>query len=484
MRRLALIPALLLPAWVAAEPCALDVVPAATLLVPYVSVDMNGTVPDPFGGSTILRVTNTASEAALIQLTVWSADGVPALSLTQVLSGYDMWVVSFRDVLSGRWSSFDTSRLATAFPNTETGMLKRTPFEWGPDSRSWAMAGRPCPSVDAPYSGPPWPRGLATPAMTSATPGEGCTMPYGDATGAALAPALVQALQAPLLARAHRGCGQLPVIRHLNDWLANLEASPLFFFATVDVVNSCTTSNPTDPAYLQDILSDRNVLLGDVLYLGGPKGTLESMPAVHVQAGTPEWAATRPGLYEVTSGVEDRREPLPTAFAVEYDRGSAGLGGYPTTSSLMLWKTTSELLGSDGVGDCGSYMYYAWDEDEHVITRGCSCAVPPCVCSEVDVNLFPFRTQAVPLTAANFDLPADAGWLLLLLPPSYRGFVEDPTPGAPAQQGMQGVAVVRHEVTLPGGIGAAWSEAGVMGHAHCDPPPRPTTTPRRRLTGR
>ncbi|MGV8042252.1 MAG: hypothetical protein AB2L07_20105 [Thermoanaerobaculaceae bacterium] len=479
MRRLAFVPALLLPAVLAAEPCVLDVAPAATLLVPYVSVEMNGDQPDPSGASTILRVTNTAPEAALIQLTVWSADGVPALSLTEVLSGYDIWTVNFSDVLSGHWSRFDTSRHPAAYPNMETIFLKRTPFEWGPDGRSFNGL---C-VYQAPFTSP-WPRGLAAPTMTSATPGEGCAMPYGDVAGLAVAATVVETLRAPLHARGHRGCGQMPVERHITDWLSTLSQSPLFFYATVDVVSSCTGTNPTDPAYLGSILADRNVLVGDVVYLGGTKGTLESTPAVHVQTGPDaEWAAKHPGPYEAMTGVEDRREPLPTAFAVRYANQTPGTARFARRSALMLWKTSMELSGTDGVTDCGGYMYYAWDEDEHVMARVLKCPVSPCGYFDIDPDLFPFRTQAVPLTAANFDLPADAGWLLLLLPPSYRGFVQDPTPGAPAQQGMQGVAAVRHEVTLPGGTGSAWSEAAVMGHAHCEPT-RPITAPRRRLAGR
>ncbi|MGV8042248.1 MAG: hypothetical protein AB2L07_20080 [Thermoanaerobaculaceae bacterium] len=132
MRRLAFLPALLLPAWLAAEPCALDVAPAATLLVPYVAVEMSGDVPDPIGATTVLRVTNTAAEAAFIQLTVWSADGVPTLSLTEVLSGYDMWTVNFRDVLSGHWSRFDTSRATMAPPQHGAVASQAHPVRVGP----------------------------------------------------------------------------------------------------------------------------------------------------------------------------------------------------------------------------------------------------------------------------------------------------------------------------------------------------------------
>lgn len=464
---------LLVPVVAGSEPCAQDVVPAATLLVPFVSVEMDGDAPDPSGASTILRVTNTVAEAALIQLTVWSADGVPVLALPEVLSGFDMWVVNFRDVLTGRWSLFDTSRDIKAYPNKEQSYLWRTPFEWGPDGRSFY-------SVQAPFM-ERYPTGLATPQKTTWVPGAGCGMPYGDAAGLAVAPVLVQALRAPLVARTNAGCDTTSVF-HPNDWLSTLGGNPLFFYATVDVVKACGSGDPADSEYLSSVLSDRNVLVGDVLYLGGEMGTFDLMPAVHVQAGPEDGAGAYPGPYEATAGVEDRREPLPTAFAVRYANETTATARFPRQSALMLWKTSSELLGVDEVEDCGSYMYYAWDEDEHVVTHGLSC---PVMCATVlDPNLFPFRTQLVPIDGENFDLPAPSGWILLLLPPSYAGFSEDPTPGAPPYAGIQGSAAVRHEVTLPGGLGAAWEPAAVMGSAHCGGGPRNPLVPRRRLPGR
>ncbi|MGV8042247.1 MAG: hypothetical protein AB2L07_20075 [Thermoanaerobaculaceae bacterium] len=309
-------------------------------------------------------------------------------------------------------------------------------------------------------------------------------MPYSDPAGLAVAATVVEALRAPLHALAHRGCGQKPVDRHTTDWLSTLSANPLFFYATVDVVKACTTLDPADPAYLETVLDDRNVLFGDVVYLSERSYFVESRAAVHVQTGpTPEWGAAHPGLYEATTGAEDRREPLPTAFAVRYANETPETALFARHSALMLWKTSAELAGTDGVTDCGSYMYYAWDEDEHVLTRGMACPTSPCGYTDVDPNLFPFRTQLVPLDASNFDLPGPSGWMWLLLPPSYRGFVEDYSPGPAAPATMQGVAAVRYESTNRFLCGAAWSEAAVMGHAHCEPT-RPTTAPRRRLGSR
>ena len=70
-----------------------------------------------------------------------------------------------------------------------------------------------------------------------------------------------------------------------------------------------------------------------------------------------------------------------------------------------------------------------------MITRGVTCPVSPCADADIDPNEFPFETQMVPLTTANFDLPAAAGWMLLVFPPSYDAALRrsDPEPTRPSR---------------------------------------------------
>ena len=440
--------------------CARDVVPAAALLVPYVEVDMTGKVPNREGKTTILRVTNTAADAVLVQLVIWTAVGEPVASIHAALSGYDMWTVDFADVLEGTWSRLDTSRSPIAFPNVESGALKRTPFEWGPDGRSAYATGAPFTS--------PWSRGLGGAERTSDLAAEGCGMPYGDVTGQMYAPLIVAHVQEPLYAREHLGCGQQVVTRHYGDWLARLTANPLFFYATVHVVRSCGHLWPTDAGYTAQVALGRDVLLGEVEVLDPSGGTLELLPAVHLETALTTTQVATVGPFEASSGHEDRLEPLATAFAFPY-ANQAPL----VASSLMLWKPFYEfddkgLTWDEDVRDCGAYMYYAWDEDEHVITRGHGCPTSPCCGEDIDPNELPFFTQRVPITTAGFDLPASAGWMMLILPPSYDGFTDDPTPRpAEANARYQGVAAVRTEVRESGSVGASWAEAAVVGNAQC-----------------
>ncbi|MGV8042253.1 MAG: hypothetical protein AB2L07_20110 [Thermoanaerobaculaceae bacterium] len=441
--------------------CARDVVPAATLLVPYVEVAMNGTVPDRERTTTILRVTNTAPEATLVQLIVWDALGEPVAVFHAALSGYDMWTVDFADVLEGRWSRFDTSRSASAFPNVETATLTRIPFEWGPDGRSSAIP------VWAPFTSP-WSRGLPAPQRTSELDGGGCGMPYGDTVGQMYAPLIVDKLRDPLFARGHGGCPGSPnqvVVRHTSDWLYTLTANPVFFYATVHVVRMCSTLTPADAGHAGLVAADRSVLLGELEYLDPARGTLELGPAVHLEAASSQAQIAAVGPFEARTGLEDRREPLATAFAFHYANDASAV------SQLVVWTPFVELAAgtpADDVRDCGAYMYYAWDEDEHVITRGVMCPTWPCCGGDIDPNELPFATQRVPLNNAHFDFPATAGWMMLILPPSYAGFTQDPTPrSGGAYPHYQAAVAVRTVVQTGGGTGASWAEAAVVGNAQC-----------------
>ena len=121
-------------------------------------------------------------------------------------------------------------------------------------------------------------------------------------------------------------------------------------------------------------------------------------------------------------GDEVHRRPPPTSSLWPPPSASStttAAASPPASSCGRTAGVRRAVTWDDDVLDCGSYLYYAWDEDEHVITRGVTCPVSPCGDTDIDPNEFPFETQMVPLTTANFDLPAAAGWMLLVFPPSY-----------------------------------------------------------------
>ena len=77
--------------------CAIDDVPAATLLLPYFSVDLNST--DGSGANTLFSVNNASATAVLAHVVVWSDLSVPVLDFNIYLTGYDVQTVNLWDIL-------------------------------------------------------------------------------------------------------------------------------------------------------------------------------------------------------------------------------------------------------------------------------------------------------------------------------------------------------------------------------------------------
>jgi hypothetical protein len=395
--------------------CARDNVPSATLLFPFIAVDLDAAgVPDPTGETTISRITNASRQAAVVHVTAWDVEGTPHAVFNEILSGYDVLQINWRDFLNGRFDYFDTAR--TDF--TASLPWDLNPFEWGPDKRC-LFVNEGC--EDATVS--PENRSAILPATCPMGP------PYGNRSE--LAPVLRNMLAGSLAAREHDGCGDPGNLRatRLGLW-EQARSTPLVFYATVDVVASCTDVFPSDAAYFAGVARNDNVLFGEVIYLDPRSGSSEMMPAVHVEAAAGDVGGPAvTGFYEErTAGTETYREPLATALAFSYASDTAA----GIFSEAIVWKNHAELPGEPDpitgvrpISDCGSYVYYAWDMDE----RSLAMVVPisePFIPG--DPNQLPFFTQRVPLVINYFDLPGPYGWMLLVFPPSYDQPFADRTP--------------------------------------------------------
>ncbi|MBI4915821.1 MAG: hypothetical protein HY825_08235 [Acidobacteria bacterium] len=396
--------------------CARDNVPSATLLFPFIAVDLDvAGVPDSTGETTISRVTNASHQAVVVHVTVWDVEGTPHAVFNEILSGYDVLQINWRDFLNGRFDYFDTAH--TDFTATLPWTLD--PFEWGPDGRDDTSQ-----SGSDPY-GAGEPRSTVTASQCPMGP------PYGNRSE--LAPVLRSLFAGSLAAREHGGCGGLYSLRstRLGLW-ESARTTPLVFYATVDVVAGCTDLFPSQAAYFAGVARNDNVLFGEVIYLDAQSGYSEMMPAVHIEAASgATGGASVTGFYEErTAGTETYREPLATALAFSYaDDTAAGI-----TSEAIVWKNHSEfagepdpVTGAQAICDLGSYVYYAWDMDERSLaTRDLICDPGPCIL--YDPNQLPFITQRVPLVSNYFDLPGAYGWMLLVFPPSYDQPFADRTP--------------------------------------------------------
>lgn len=374
--------------------CARDVVPAATLLFPYVTVDMTAAgAPDVNGQTTITGITNVSRAAQIVHFTAWDALSNPRIDFDEVLSGYDVLQINWRDFLGGRFDLFDTA--LTAF--TATSPLTLDPFEWGPDGRGQPTSGATLTTAEQ--------RNVARITGVCST-----VPPYGNRSD--LSATIISLMSEVLIAYPHAGCGTARTLRGDKTAWAPAGTNPLFFYVTADVVNACNLQFPNEDTYwTAPIATTSNVLVGDVIYLKAATNYSEMFSAVHIEALS---GYTGPAFYgEKTTTATPNREPLATAFAFRY--ANDPLAGI--TSNVLLWKSRAEVF-DDEVDDCGSYMYYAWDNDE----RSLSTTTQPISglpTGGLDPNQFPLETQKVPLTTAYFDLPASYGWMLIILPPSY-----------------------------------------------------------------
>jgi hypothetical protein len=78
------------------DSCDIALLPAATLLVPHFSVDLEPTR----GQTTLLSVTNTSAEERIARITLWTEYAFPVLTFNVRLTGYDVQSIDLYDVIA------------------------------------------------------------------------------------------------------------------------------------------------------------------------------------------------------------------------------------------------------------------------------------------------------------------------------------------------------------------------------------------------
>ena len=407
--------------------CARDYVPAATLLVPYVVVSLaaDGVSPDLNGYTTLLAVTNVSSDAQLIHVTVWNARSSTVVDFDEVLTGYDVWSINFRDLIQGRFDRFDTGTTGEGFwypgEDPEDTIVGPDVVAWGPTANNPLFF-----NIEGPqdYDDPDF--YLGTGLNPDNILRDGCGFPYGDLSSLAgqIVAGIKRGIRKPLAALYWcRGTASLT----LPTWLTTLTSNPLFFYVTVDVVNLCSTAFPNQSGYWTGrIPSSENVLIGDIIYVNQTARYSESVPAVSLEADVDAANTTYFAFYDryTPGGIEDDRENLEGAHAFRYLQ----TGG--VTTEAVVWKSTREVFYSYLPADyddynsdlgldldayfeyaCEPYLYYAWDENENSKQRGSG----PSGFDTLEPNAFPFETQSVPVTVGNFyGLMSGNGWMLII----------------------------------------------------------------------
>jgi hypothetical protein len=77
------------------DSCDIAVLPAATLLLPYFEVDLDG----PGGETTLATITNVTNTDAIARVTLWTDRGYPVFTFNVSLTGYDVQPLNLYDIL-------------------------------------------------------------------------------------------------------------------------------------------------------------------------------------------------------------------------------------------------------------------------------------------------------------------------------------------------------------------------------------------------
>ena len=295
--------------------CAVDEVPAATLLIPHFMVDLDA-CGSP-GLNTVVKITNTEPTSTVVHLTFWTDWGAPVIDYDLYLTGFDV-------------ESLD---LADHFCNGNVTVTGESVSPHG------SLSGDP----DQP--------------------------PQCDL----VLPLVNPALTASLLDRLRYGHTGQPAVASGGCLGADHGDNVARGYLTIDVVNDCTFLFPSQPDYLSTFLSHENRLLGEYFYVDPASGFYQSYPAVHLEADTAGLTFgpgdhTFYGRYASALAI-DRREPLPTTFGASFSRNE------PLGTELFVWRESPGVTDGEGA-TCGSSPaefpltapeVLAFDEEENPI---------------------------------------------------------------------------------------------------------------------
>ncbi|HEV8238746.1 MAG TPA: thrombospondin type 3 repeat-containing protein [Thermoanaerobaculia bacterium] len=300
---------------------------------------------DVDGFTTLLSITNADSRAHLVSVTLWTDWAIPTTTFDLYLTGFDVQTLNLRSLFRG-------------------GALPAT-----------GVAVSPVGALSA-----------------------------GGETFPGCAPAIAPVeVPARTLVRAHTG------LNVGDKCLASARRGNMATgYVTVDVVNACSTLNPSSNGYFVDggrgIASNDNVLLGEYSYVDGTRGIAQGEQAVHIVADQAAYGTgyTFYGRY-VGGTASDNRQPLGTRFAASYAQNpSRGI-----KTIYTVWRDTKSP--SVAAVACGSLPAWAplsagaqiaWDEEEGVTTVPASS------------KRYPFATQAVEVGSGELSFPESFGWTI------------------------------------------------------------------------
>ena len=367
-----------------AEMCALDNVPAATLLLPYFEVS-----PVQGGVTTLFSLNNSSADAALTHVTLWTDWSLPTVDFDVYLTGYDVVTVNLYDLI---WlGNIPITADDNSDPDDDISPQ-------GPVSQDVTFPG--CFSI-FPFFVNPVIRGGNLERVQDGHTGN------------------------PVSTLGANACLGHP---H-GDGLAR-------GYITIDNVNGCSTLFADDPGYFIDgglgIASDENQLWGDYFIVDPANNFAFGDALVHIEADPLFNALSTPtgytfyGRYTAPSGF-DNREPLGTAWAVRYLQG----GGFDGGTDLIVWRDSTEGTVAPSYACNAAPPWYplnetqvvAFDEEENptviCFEPGGGVISPPE--NPEDPLCFPLETGRYHVGDEGLTPPANFGWMYLNLNHVFPG---------------------------------------------------------------
>ncbi len=341
----------------------IDVVPAATLLLPYFEVD----IANANGVNTTFAINNASSLAVLAHVTVWSDQSVPALAFDIYLTGYDVQTISLRDVFVNGVVPVTAS--AGQDP-------KDTISPKGSLSQDNSFSN--CSSM--PYSSP-----------------------FVSAPFRAHLQAWLQGKQSPTTGNCAGSKQQDNILRG---------------YVTVDTVNACNFFFPSDWTSYAPYVTNQNVLWGDVAYINPGQNFMQQDTLVHIEACP---TCFQPGKHTFygrynNGSAADARESLPTAMAARFANGAGFDGG----TDYLVWREANSsaagypctLNGPSSWYPLASRQIVIFNEQEQAVIPNEDCPVDEPTCTQG--VLIPNEANRVDV-AADLLAPFNFGWAYLNL---------------------------------------------------------------------
>ena len=406
---------------VGAEMCTVDVVPAATLLVPYFEVDTENAL----GVNTIVSVHNALPQPILLNVTLWTDYSIPSISFHLYLTGYDVERINLSDMfLNGNipiTADLQSDPSDAISPNA--------------GNSTWDGSFEGCDTIFPLYSNP---------------------VVVGD-----LLDRLVNGHTGVQVQSANQNC----IGSNYGDDIAR-------GYITLDVVNNCQLGTPDQSGYFDGfnpIASTVNAVWGEMSLIDAGNAFSVTEPLVHIEAD-PSFDSTSTdtgytfyGRYTQALNGVDHREPLGTAWGVRYSTGAPFDG-----TDWVVWRDSTSSVPPTEVACNFNPLWYplqetqvdCWSEQEDLVS----------ICGdngEDDPACFPLETQKVAVNQGDLALPWDFGWCRLDLNVPNDSFPTDvdfPSSGGNTTQSyVMGM-------TKSSGLYQVGAGAVQLGHA-CDPLP-------------